>query len=170
MRGARGTVGWGIALALAPLLAVGLLFGIIALTDAQEPAPWKALGPQGQAVDPLHTPTSDPLLAPGQEAFLRSDDGGESWQRVSEQEARWMALGVSPADPDSRSVLVPINSSAEDDTNLWREPRGIHHGGSAWADPGAPIEPDVADQAAGVDGRYLFAATEKGVYRIALPQ
>jgi len=170
MRGARGTVGWGIALALAPLLAAGLWFGIIARADAQDSVPWKTLGAEGPAVETRDRPTTHPLLAPGREAFLRSDDGGESWQRVSEQEARGMALEVSPADPDPQSALVPIGAPAEDATNRSRVPRGIHHGGATRADPGVPIEPGVIDLAAGADGRDLFATTEQGHYRITLSQ
>ena len=37
-------------------------------------------------------------------------------------------------------------------------------------DPGAPDAPSVSQLAVGVDSRYLFAATEKGVYRTTLPQ
>jgi hypothetical protein len=40
----------------------------------------------------------------------------------------------------------------------------------SWTDLGAPDAPSVTQLTLGVDGRYLFAATTQGVYRIALPR
>jgi hypothetical protein len=46
--------------------------------------------------------------------------------------------------------------------------RVSHDGGATWTDLGADGLPKVNDLAVGVDGRYLFAATGQGVYRLSL--
>jgi hypothetical protein len=172
MRGAHGVVGWGLALALAPLMAVGLLFGVIATTEAQERVQWESLGPEGQAVDRLFTPTSGALLARGKEALLRSDDGGvtwrtiapppetsvatvsptdhqllfsageggvfrsadggDNWERVSELGGRWTILEVSPADPNILYGVAITSPPAEYGTNRWHEFRVSHDSGATW--------------------------------------
>jgi hypothetical protein len=48
--------------------------------------------------------------------------------------------------------------------------RRSQDGGMTWDELGAPDASSVSQLAVGIDGRYLFAATDKGVYRIALLQ
>ena len=42
--------------------------------------------------------------------------------------------------------------------------------GATWSELGARDLPKVSGLAVGIDGRYLYARTQKGVYRLALPE
>ena len=208
MRHGRGVIAWGLAPGLALLLTIGLLFGQIAQTDAQEPARWEALGPEGRAVDRLFTPASGALLVGAQNALLRSDDGGvtwrtiapppdtdvvtvspvdhqllyaageggvfrsedggDTWQRVSELGGQWTILEVSPPDPTTLYGVAITIPPAEYGPNRWHELRVSRDGGVTWSElPGLDAQ-EVRRLAVGIDSRYLFAATDKGVARIAL--
>lgn len=154
MRHGRGVIAWGLAPGLA-LLTIGLLFGQIAQTDAQEPARWEALGPEGRAVDRLLTPASGALLPGAQNALLRSE------------------LAYDPRRPDEVYALFshyePAEQAYREHTYIGATVRMSRDGGTTWwTELGAPDGPSVSELAVGVDGRYLFAATDTGVHRIAL--
>ena len=43
-------------------------------------------------------------------------------------------------------------------------------GGERWDDTALPTDVKVRSLAVGIDGRYLFAATDKGIWRLQLKE
>jgi hypothetical protein len=117
--------------------------------------------------------------------IMRTDDG-ETWTTVYEDHggepdkntARPVdfvtRLAYNPQRPDDLYAVFSHYEPGEQTFKEHREAgftvRMSRDGGSTWSDLGTPVAPSVSGLAVGVDGRYLFAATGKGVYRIALPQ
>jgi hypothetical protein len=119
-----------------------------------------------------------------QSRIMRTDDGGASWATVFEAD-EWPStvprkpidfsrtLTYDPQRPDDVYTAFqhfepdPASSSAPS-----REAGGIvrvsYDAGATWSDLGGGDLPSVTGLAVGVDGRYLFAGTSKGLYRLAL--
>jgi hypothetical protein len=117
--------------------------------------------------------------------LMRSDDG-ETWTTVFEdhggepdkQTGRPMdfisQLAYNPNRPDDVFAVFrryePSQERLKGHDVVGFSVRMSRDGGLTWQDLGAPDPQSVNDLAVGVDARYLYAATAKGVYRIALPQ
>ena len=118
--------------------------------------------------------------------LLRSDDDGLSWTTLLESESGGTspdtakpvdmvtALAYYPERPDELYVIVQHSEpQVQDSGSVVHRPtstraRMSRDGGATWSDLGGADLTLVTDLAVGIDGRYLFAATDKGVYRIAL--
>jgi photosystem II stability/assembly factor-like uncharacterized protein len=94
----------------------------------------------------------------------RSDDDGATWASVLEppsvagRNPQVLALAYDPAAPDRVFVGVSEDGGV----------RQSRDAGATWADLGSQPRGTVNDLALGIDGRYLFAATGQGVWRIDL--
>jgi hypothetical protein len=115
---------------------------------------------------------------------LRTDDDGNSWTTVFEDDSGEpysaarkpvdfvTELTYDPRRPDD--VFAVFEQYAlNKDRYKELEPRGFEvrmsrDAGMTWASLGSGDLPPVSRLAVGVDGRYLFAGTKTGVYRIAL--
>jgi len=111
-------------------------------------------------------PTRLYLVAAGSELY-RSDDDAATWTLVAtftreDGTADWRsaigALTYDPARPDHVYIAVGGGVRASADS------------GSNWGPLGRQDLPRINDLALGVDGRYLYAATEAGLYRLPLAQ
>jgi hypothetical protein len=117
---------------------------------------------------------------------VRTDDNGASWTTVYEAEGGSPDSGKAkpvdfvneltydPKRPDhvyaALSHYDAVEPGLREHKLAGHAVRMSRDGGATWSELGAPDAPSVTRLAVGVDGRYLFAATEKGVYRIALPE
>jgi hypothetical protein len=96
--------------------------------------------------------------------LLRSDDGGQSWQQVRGGEEgpgeRIDRVSCDPTNPD-RVFLLRSDG---------RTPgiRVSQDGGRTWGEVSLPDGATVSDLTVGIDGRYLFLATDTGVWRLPL--
>jgi len=94
----------------------------------------------------------------------RSDDDGRTWTLLlttagdgaPEPGKRITALTYDPARPDVVYIAVEGGVRASAD------------GGATWAALGRQDLPRINVLALGVDGRNLYAATERGLYRLRL--
>jgi hypothetical protein len=102
------------------------------------------------------------------------DHGGSPDRNTAKPVDFVSELAYNPQRPDDVYAVVvhyePDPRPFYEHTYAGFTVRMSRDGGSTWTDLGAPDGPSVSGLAVGVDGRYLFAATSKGVYRIALPQ
>jgi Sortilin, neurotensin receptor 3, len=117
----------------------------------------------------------------GGSSLLRSDDDGASWDLLLNH------VGGGSNDPDTSNWSVTIAAIAYDASN----PDNIYvarnsfapgfpptlvtsgltastDGGQTWNDVGAQQMGTIADLALGIDARYLFLASDRGVSRLAL--
>jgi photosystem II stability/assembly factor-like uncharacterized protein len=117
--------------------------------------------------------------------ILRTDDAGASWTTVLDA-AEWpttaeprkpidfsRTLTYNPRRPDDVYVVFEHfepdpTSSSKPSTSTGTVLRASHDAGATWTDLGSGDIPAPSRLAVGIDGRYLFAATENGVYRLAL--
>jgi hypothetical protein len=115
----------------------------------------------------------------------RTDDNGSSWTTVYED--TWGDRYKDPPKPVEFVSTLTYNSQRPDDlfavferyepnSDRYKEmePVGFtvrtsRDAGVSWSEIGARELPAVSRLAVGVDGRHLYAATRKGVYRIELP-
>jgi hypothetical protein len=118
--------------------------------------------------------------------LLRSDDDGASWTTVFEENSGEPYKGTAiPVDFVARLAYDPRQPDdvfavferyvPDGDAHGARRPRSFtvrrsRDAGATWSELGARDLPEVYGLAVGVDGRYLYARTSKGVYRIALSQ
>jgi hypothetical protein len=118
--------------------------------------------------------------------LMRTDDDGQSWETVFEENMGEPYQGTAkPVDFPSRLAYNPqrpddvfaVFERYEPNGDRGKEmmPTGFairmsHDAGANWTDLGAQNLSPVNDLAVGVDGRFLYAATSKGVYRLAIPQ
>jgi hypothetical protein len=115
--------------------------------------------------------------------LMRTDDDGASWTAVFEDDSGDPYKNPKPADFISRLTYDPqhpdnvfaVFERYEPNAVPSQEPtaagftvRMSGDGGATWTDLGAAGLPKVTDLAVGIDGRYLFAATGQGIYRLAL--
>jgi photosystem II stability/assembly factor-like uncharacterized protein len=116
----------------------------------------------GQGSEPRRFYLAAGGAVPGARAQLaRSDDDGQTWRELTglplAANAAIGGLAYDPALPDR--VWVAIGG------------RGVlrsENGGATWAELGAPGPGAVNDLALGIDAHNLYAATEQGVWRLAL--
>ena len=91
--------------------------------------------------------------------LYRSDDDGVTWTRVAsyEAEGEWVgSLDYDPSAPDRVYVVVGTSGVKSSDD-----------GGRTWTDLGL-ADQKVNGVALGVNGRNLYAATDRGVFRLPL--
>jgi photosystem II stability/assembly factor-like uncharacterized protein len=106
--------------------------------------------------------------------LLRSDDGGVTWT----EHGRWTNEGTPEAQNmyanKGKELGAAIFDPSAPDTvyvGLTFEGGGVmvsRDGGDSWTELGRKGIGDVRDLALGIDGAYLFAATDTGVYRLRL--
>lgn len=118
--------------------------------------------------------------------LVRSDDGGASW--VTLQEAigggyaqtgfiqRWEVasdIAVNPLNTDDVYTLIAyanpdlMPNGGVSYTTQWLV-RASHDAGTTWTDlPSLPIARELA---VGIDGRYLYAGTARGLMRMPIPR
>jgi hypothetical protein len=118
--------------------------------------------------------------------LMRSDDDGASWTTVFEENSgepyKGTAIPVDfvarlAHDPQHPDDVFAVFERYVPDSDRYKElkPRSFtvrrsRDAGGTWSELGARDLPEVYGLAIGVDGRYLYARTPKGVYRIALSQ
>ncbi len=99
--------------------------------------------------------------------FRRTDDNGVTWQTVSgfteeDGSASSAALAQDRMDPERLYSGIGLAES----------PTGVKtsaNGGVTWQELGRQDIGHVNDIAAGIDGKNLYAATDQGIWRLALP-
>jgi hypothetical protein len=102
----------------------------------------------------------------------RSDDGGQRWERLLALDTAgtydpqvppfdaWIeGLACDPSEPDHVFLAV-----AGPDAGV----RASTDGGLTWSALGSQDLSSVRDLAVGIDGRYVFAASDSGIWRFAL--
>ena len=100
----------------------------------------------------------------------RSDGGGETWIELRNDgpDSREVieAAACDPTDPDRRFIArqAKVNTASSGPMAVLM----TTDGGGTWEDTGLPADLKTRALAVGVDGRYLFAATDKGVWRLQL--
>jgi photosystem II stability/assembly factor-like uncharacterized protein len=101
--------------------------------------------------------------APGDGFMVRSDDGGVTWTDafVSDTDESLGGLAVDPAQAD-RVVVGTRRQSG--DGQVWLSTNA----GNAWTQLGSPEIGSVQSLAFSADRAYLFAATQRGLYRYPL--
>ncbi len=119
----------------------------------------------------------------GGSSIFRSDDDGQSWREVlafrgggTAQEStvpdiRVGGLAYNPAAPDR--VFVGLNAYLSRTPNRplsGSEVRASTNGGATWAILGGRELGEIRDLALSGDGLSLFAATDRGLWRIRLDQ
>jgi hypothetical protein len=118
--------------------------------------------------------------------LMRTDDGGATWTTVFESHGgepdkkagRPMdlvsELAYNPQRPDEVFAVFehyePHEQVGKEHTLAGYAVQMSRDGGMTWADLGAPAARSISDLAVGVDGRYLFATSGDGVFRIAVPE
>jgi hypothetical protein len=138
----------------------------------------------GQGVDPQRWYMAVNRDQRGGGSFLlSSDDDGGSWNAVLEY------VGGGTQDPDKSNFSVTMaaiafNPNTPDTVYLARggaypgyPPTPVtsgvsvsHDGGQSWDDLGNQQEGTISDLKLGIDGRYLFLATDHGVARMNVQQ
>ena len=95
---------------------------------------------------------------PGGGKVFRSDDDGVTWNQVLNFATGPAVSGLAydPTQPDQ--VYAGLTTGSV---------QASHDGGTTWADLGSGGLGGVADLAVSLDGTYLLAATDLGVWRIA---
>ena len=117
--------------------------------------------------------------------LVRTDDDGESWTTVFEEESGDPYKNPRPVDfvshvaynPQHPDDVFAVFERYEPTAENNREPklsgftiRMSRDAGATWSALGANGLPSVHSLQVGIDGRYLFASTPKGVYRLVLAQ
>ena len=118
--------------------------------------------------------------------LLRTDDDGASWTTVFEEdsgepyskERKAVDFVAKVAyDPKRPDDVFAVFERYEPSSDRYKETEPVSYtvrmsrdGGATWSELGARDLPKVNDLAVGIDGRYLFAATRHGVYRLALTE
>jgi photosystem II stability/assembly factor-like uncharacterized protein len=127
-------------------------FAVLAGCGANAPSRLYLTDRQPDAID---RPSGAPAF------LLRSDDGGQTWQQVrgGEESAaeRIDRVACDPTYPDRVFLLRSEGSAAGI--------RVSQDGGRTWGVVGLPDAVSARDLAVGIDGRYLFLATDAGVWR-----
>jgi photosystem II stability/assembly factor-like uncharacterized protein len=103
-------------------------------------------------------------------SLFRSDDEGQTWTLLR--------TNLPGERHDSTFIRDPGNNwlaydRSRPDVVFHRSFHGVQmstDAGATWADLGRQDLPQISELLVGIDGRYLFAATKDGVYRIAIPQ
>lgn len=125
---------------------------------------WEVAGPFGGTATALAVDPKDPqrLLAGSRNSLLyRSDNGGNSWERLSFPKRAWAqieAIVIDPADP--QHYLIGVGNSPN--SGLYES----HDAGKTWQ--ASPDFHGVSVQALTVwrgDNRRIVAGTRKGVYQ-----
>jgi photosystem II stability/assembly factor-like uncharacterized protein len=97
-------------------------------------------------------------------SVFRSDDEGRTWTQIlsivhpgqEEIPPEVTGLAYDPGDPDVVYVATRTGVQASRD------------GGQTWSGLGQERLPEILALALGIDGRYLYAATDTGVFRLRL--
>lgn len=115
--------------------------------------------------------------------LMRTDDDGATWTSVFDEDSGEPyknpkavdfigELAYNPQQPDHVFAVferyVPNTDRYKELEPVGFTVRMSQDGGASWIDLGAGGLPKVNRLAVGIDGRYLFAATAEGVYRLAL--
>jgi photosystem II stability/assembly factor-like uncharacterized protein len=115
----------------------------------------------------------------GGSSLLVSADDAATWTPILEYAGGGTATGsTSPSitigalsyDPTTPSRVF-VSLHRHDDLRKPAANGGIvatSDAGASWSEIGSPEMPRVDDLALGIDGKYLFAASEQGVWRLAL--
>ncbi len=119
----------------------------------------------------------------GGAGLFRSDDDGATWAEVLGSPRERGQLGERIAPEVRHRALAYDPSSPERVYLAWEEVVGAGQeaarthrvlaspdGGASWADLSGPDFPAVRDLALGIDGRYLYAATDRGVWRLPIAE
>jgi len=122
----------------------------------------------GQRVDPgrFYLSASRRLYGGGSLHLARSDDGGRNWSTV-------LAMGFT-ARSFSKPWALAYDTEMPDRLWLGRSEVGggvleSRNGGLTWTEAGRQDLGGIASLALSGNRRYLFAATDRGVWRLALP-
>jgi hypothetical protein len=117
----------------------------------------------------------------GGASLFRSDDDGRSWlevlafrgggtmDRPDAPQVRLGGLAYDPGRPER--VYVGVNAYAGDATGRTLSTSRVQTsagGGDAWTDLGRRDLGEIDDLALGVDGRSLYLATDRGLWRLRL--
>jgi photosystem II stability/assembly factor-like uncharacterized protein len=116
--------------------------------------------------------------------LMRTDDNGATWTAVFDEDGGdpdhgprqavdfVTQIAYNPQHPDDVFAVfehyVPDASPLTPHHLTGFTIRASHDAGQTWTDLGAQDLPTVNRLAVGVDGRYLYATTSKGVYRLAV--
>jgi hypothetical protein len=116
---------------------------------------------------------------------MRTDDDGATWTTIYEDDSGEPYKSPKPVDfvslltydPRRPDDLFAVFEHYEPSRDRFEElkPRGFtvkmsRDAGATWCEVGARDLPKVSSLAVDVDGRFLYAATAEGVYRLALNQ
>jgi photosystem II stability/assembly factor-like uncharacterized protein len=92
------------------------------------------------------------------DVLVSSSDGGQTWASVpTAPSAGAHGLATDPTKPGRLYAAALAGVKRSDD------------GGSTWTDIGSGTPGAIGDIALGIDQRFLFAATDSGVWRLPLP-
>jgi hypothetical protein len=130
--------------------------------------PGRLAGGQGAAPLRWYLAMTVPF-SPGGGILLRSDDDGATW-------AELLTLRIDSAAPSgSAATFGGLTYDPANPDRVWVGRSGTRagvayspDGGATWEDLGRQDVGRVSDLALGIDGRYLFAATDRGVWRLEL--
>jgi len=117
----------------------------------------------------------------GGSVVVRSDDDGASWDTVldyvgggtfqQDPSAFSVTIAGIAYDPDSPDTVYVARNSAFAGSPSTLVTSGVTvstDAGQSWNDLGTQQMGELADLALGIDGRWLFAASDRGVARLAL--
>jgi hypothetical protein len=105
-----------------------------------------------------------PTQSLGRSVF-RSDDEGRTWTQL-------LSTVKPGVEEDSRSIVGVAYDPRTPDWVFVAMPTGVklsRDAGRTWSDFRRQDLPEIKSIVVGIDGRNLYAATEKGVFRLNLP-
>lgn len=119
----------------------------------------------------------------GGSSLYRTDDDGQTWTEIlafssraermgplTEPNVQMAGLAYDPAEP--ARVYVGLNAYVRGadvrETPIGSGVKASLDGGATWTDLGRQDLGLISDLALGIDGRYLYAATDRGVQRLRL--
>jgi hypothetical protein len=152
------------------------VFGDTRFGDVQTAFPVRLVGGRDAAPARFYLAANRDSRTGGSSLF-RSDDDGGSWTEVlahhdgtprpQPTNAQIAALAYDPARPDR--VYVGVNEFAGQSANrvlATSRVRASADGGATWSDLGQRELGTISDLALGIDGQSLYAASDRGVWRL----
>ncbi len=156
------------------------VFGASSFGDAQFAFPARLVGGRGTAPGRYFLAANRDVRIGGA-ALFRSGDDGRAWTEVLSFPRRESPQGPAPnvstgglAYDAGAPDLVYVGLNGYDDEVFRRTHTGSwvqasRDGGATWSDLGGRGLAQIADLALGVDGLYLYAATDRGLWRFRSP-